>query len=72
MIGGPPFGEQIVMWWNFVGRSHDEIVQFRDAWHDEIAGHPALPRPRYGLPDGDPEQPLAAPALPPGTLRPRG
>ena len=28
LLGGPPFGEQIVMWWNFVGRSHDEIVAF--------------------------------------------
>ncbi len=26
LIGGEPLGEQIVMWWNFVGRSHEEIV----------------------------------------------
>ena len=26
LLGGHPFGEPIVMWWNFVGRSHDEIV----------------------------------------------
>ena len=25
LLGGPPFGEQIVMWWNFVGRSHDAL-----------------------------------------------
>ena len=29
ILGGTPFGEQIVMWWNFIGRSHDEIVEFR-------------------------------------------
>ena len=29
LLGGPPFGEAIVMWWNFVGRSHEEIVGFR-------------------------------------------
>jgi hypothetical protein len=23
------------MWWNFVGRNHDEIVAFRDAWQAE-------------------------------------
>ena len=29
LIGGEPLGEQIVMWWNFVGRSHEEIVAYR-------------------------------------------
>lgn len=37
LLGGPPFGEEIVMWWNFVARSHDEIVAFRAAWQDESA-----------------------------------
>ncbi|HBS75192.1 MAG TPA: pirin, partial [Microbacterium sp.] len=32
LIGGAPFEDEIVMWWNFVGRSHDEIVEARDAW----------------------------------------
>jgi redox-sensitive bicupin YhaK (pirin superfamily) len=32
LLGGEPFNEQIVMWWNFVGRSHEEIVAFRRAW----------------------------------------
>lgn len=71
LLGGPPFGEQIVMWWNFIGRSHDEIVQFRNAWQDEIAAPPVATTIRYGLPDGDPDPPLPAPALPPGTLRAR-
>ncbi len=40
LLGGEPFEEEIVMWWNFVGRSHDEIVAQREAWngagvHDE-------------------------------------
>lgn len=35
LLGGEPFGEEIVMWWNFVGRSHDEIARFRQEWHDE-------------------------------------
>ncbi|MBV8180834.1 MAG: pirin family protein [Mycobacterium sp.] len=35
LLGGVPFGEEIVMWWNFVGRSHEEIVAFRNAWQNE-------------------------------------
>ena len=32
LLGGEPFEEELVMWWNFVGRSHEEIVAARDAW----------------------------------------
>ncbi len=32
LLGGEPFTEQIVMWWNFIGRSHDEIVADREDW----------------------------------------
>jgi redox-sensitive bicupin YhaK (pirin superfamily) len=32
LLGGEPFAEPLLMWWNFVGRSHDEIVQFREDW----------------------------------------
>lgn len=35
LLGGVPFDEPIVMWWNFVGRDHDEIVAFREAWQAE-------------------------------------
>ncbi|MDJ0393778.1 pirin family protein [Rhodococcus sp. G-MC3] len=35
ILGGPPFGEQVVMWWNFMGRTHDDIVAYRQAWQDE-------------------------------------
>jgi redox-sensitive bicupin YhaK (pirin superfamily) len=37
LIGGEPLGEQIVMWWNFIGRSHEEIVEFRADWERERA-----------------------------------
>ncbi|MEO3933138.1 pirin family protein [Micrococcaceae bacterium Sec7.4] len=77
LIGGEPLGEQIVMWWNFVGRSHDEIVGYRAQWQAEI-GAEALPAagtdtavPRFGtFPAGEPA-PLPAPALPNARLRPR-
>ena len=31
-IGGEPLREEILMWWNFIGRDHDEIVRYRDTW----------------------------------------
>jgi redox-sensitive bicupin YhaK (pirin superfamily) len=34
LLGGAPFEEQLVMWWNFIGRSHDEIVEFRRSWNE--------------------------------------
>jgi len=36
LLGGPPFGEPIVMWWNFIGRDHDEIAGYRQEWQDQI------------------------------------
>jgi redox-sensitive bicupin YhaK (pirin superfamily) len=35
LIGGEPLGEQLVMWWNFVGRSHDDIAAARAQWQRE-------------------------------------
>ena len=32
LLGGEPFTEPLLIWWNFVGRSHDEIVEFREEW----------------------------------------
>ena len=32
LIGGPPFPETILMWWNFVARSAEEIAQARADW----------------------------------------
>lgn len=34
LLGGTPFTEELLMWWNFVGRSHDEIVEYRRQWDD--------------------------------------
>ena len=41
LLGGAPFEDEIVMWWNFVGRSHEEIVDAREAWEAGAArfGH---------------------------------
>ena len=79
VLGGAPFGERIVMWWNFVGRSHEEIVAFREAWQRErstpdryAAAAPGEDR-RYGaFPAQWGEGTLPAPELPNLRLRSRG
>ena len=65
LIGGAPFEEQILMWWNFVGRSHEEIVAFREAWERESE--------QFGRVEGyeGPVQRLPAPALPGVRIKPR-
>jgi redox-sensitive bicupin YhaK (pirin superfamily) len=32
LIGGEPLAEDLVMWWNFVGRTHEEIEEARSDW----------------------------------------
>jgi redox-sensitive bicupin YhaK (pirin superfamily) len=61
LLGGTPFEEDLLMWWNFVGRDHDEIEQAREDWE---AGR------RFGVVD-HPAPRLAAPALPTTRLRAR-
>jgi quercetin 2,3-dioxygenase len=63
LLGGEPFAERLVMWWNFVARDHDEIVEARAEWADgglfgEVRGY-----------DGDP---IPAPPMPITRLVPRG
>jgi len=65
LLGGTPFGEEIVMWWNFVARSHEEVVDMREQWNARSA--------RFGDVEGfvgDPSR-LPAPALPHVRLMPR-
>jgi redox-sensitive bicupin YhaK (pirin superfamily) len=62
LLGGEPFDGPIVMWWNFVGRDHDEIVAAREDW---AAGR------RFGTVVGYDGDPLPAPALPTTRLLPR-
>jgi quercetin 2,3-dioxygenase len=69
VLGGEPFGEQIVMWWNFIGRSHEEVVGFRDDWQRQRAGQAPG---RYGVFPDAWEYTLPAPELPNVRLRSRG
>jgi redox-sensitive bicupin YhaK (pirin superfamily) len=73
LLGGLPFDEQIVMWWNFVARTGDEVAASRAAWQAELSGPagPAAPG-RFGTVAGFDGPALAAPELPAGALRPRG
>ncbi|MFC3996726.1 pirin family protein [Nocardiopsis sediminis] len=34
LLGGAPFGEEVLMWWNFLGRSTEEIRRFRQEWEN--------------------------------------
>ncbi len=64
LIGGEPFDEELVMWWNFVARSHEEIVQARAAWSSDST--------RFGTVHGYAGDPLPAPEMPMVRLKPRG
>lgn len=71
LIGGEPFAERIVMWWNFIGRDHDEIVSFRTRWQAEaieLSERPAT----FGTVEGwAPAEALPAPVMPGIRLKPR-
>lgn len=63
LLGGVPFEEPLVMWWNFVGRSHEEVAAARQDW--------AAGSDRFGAVADDPAPPLPAPALPTTRLKVR-
>lgn len=73
VVGGPPFDEDIVMWWNFVGRIHTEIVAYRTQWQREIGAEAGpVPEPtRFGPRLSESSAALPAPTLPNAELRPR-
>jgi hypothetical protein len=64
LLGGTPFGEQIVMWWNFIGRNHEEIVRAREDWQNASQ--------RFGTVEGYDGDRLPAPVLPNAVIAPRG
>ena len=53
LIGGPPFPETILMWWNFVARTPEEIREARTDWeeHRRFGDVPAYSGPRLAAPD---------------------
>ena len=62
LLGGEPFDEPLVMWWNFVARTHEEIVAAREDW---MTGR------RFGTVGGYAGEPLPAPQTPTTRLKAR-
>jgi redox-sensitive bicupin YhaK (pirin superfamily) len=78
VLGGEPFGESIVMWWNFVGRSHEEVVAFREEWQgqitadgDVVGDSQQVADGRFGIVVGDHLPPIPAPPMPNARLKQR-
>ncbi|MEY3908198.1 MAG: hypothetical protein RLZZ90_105 [Actinomycetota bacterium] len=68
LLGGEPFDEKIVMWWNFIGRTHADIVAAREQWN----AHETVPQGgRFGQFADNIGGWLPAPELPSVTLNPR-
>jgi redox-sensitive bicupin YhaK (pirin superfamily) len=67
LVGGAPFDEPLVMWWNFVGRTHEEIVEARTRW---MTAEP-YGSERFGTVVGCEADPLPAPELPSVRLKAR-
>ncbi|GGQ77547.1 pirin family protein [Kitasatospora griseola] len=63
LLGGEPFDERLVMWWNFIGRTGEEIVQARSDWEKGV---------RFGEVQGYLGDRLPAPELPNVALKARG
>lgn len=73
LLGGEPLNERIIMWWNFIGRTHEEVAEFRARWQAQAFGEvdtrtEDLPFGRF---PADWQQLIPAPQLPNGRLRPR-
>lgn len=63
VIGGTPFEEKIVMWWNFIGRSQKDITEAREQWNARDS--------RFGDFEDQIGGWIPAPELPHVTLQPR-
>jgi quercetin 2,3-dioxygenase len=63
LLGGEPLGEPVLMWWNFVGRTVDDIAAAAADWDHGI---------RFGKVTGSAGEPIPAPPFDPARLaRPR-
>jgi quercetin 2,3-dioxygenase len=69
LLGGAPFGEAILMWWNFIGRTDDEVRSYREQWQAQIVDGAVVDGPFGVVAGGQP--PIPAPPFPNARLRPR-
>lgn len=71
LLGGTPFTEPLVMFWNFIGRTHEDVAQARADWEAD-AGLPLDDqRRRFGTVAGHDDDRIPAPPVPEVRLRPR-
>lgn len=63
LLGGRPMQEKILMWWNFIGRTHEEIDEARSQWNSRSD--------RFGKFEDEIGGWIPAPELPNLTLQPR-
>lgn len=63
LLGGEPFEEELIMFWNWIARTQEEIEQARRDWMEGT---------RFGEVKGYAGAPLPAPELPATPLKPRG
>lgn len=71
LLGGEPFTQPIVMFWNFVGRDHDEVATARVDWEADARLPLDDPRRRFGTVPGHGTDRIPAPVLPGARLKPR-
>jgi len=64
LLGGAPWGEDIVMWWNFVDEAREPVARSRQQWEDR--------HPRFGSVPGGEHRRVPAPPLPWASARPPG
>lgn len=69
LLGGKPFGEKILMWWNFIARTNTEIAEQRQQWNDHLESTAA--KARFGEFADQIGGWIPAPELPNITLTPR-
>ena len=63
LLGGVPFPEKILMWWNFIGRNHEDVALAREQWNNRDA--------RFGQFEDQIGGWIPAPELPNVILQPR-
>lgn len=75
LIGGEPFTEPVVMFWNFIGRNHEQIADAAGAWasewQDEAEPLGELEHARFGLVPGHGRDHIPGPSIPPVRMQPR-
>ena len=78
VMGGPPFGEEVLMWWNFVGRTQEEVVAAREEWQAQLHRDSVIVTDstevnpgRFGVVPDQHLPPIPAPPMPQVRLRPR-